>query len=510
MPKSQKLMLVILDGWGLNPRKEANAIELARSPVWHGLIEKYPMTELDASGESVGLRAGLMGNSEVGHLNIGAGRVVWQDITRIDKMIDSGEFFRHPVVSGELDSAKKQGGRAHLLGLVSDGGVHSDEKHYFALIEACRRAGVETAFHAFMDGRDTPPTSGTGYVKRLVQALKGAGRVATVIGRYYAMDRDKRWERTEQAWKAIVDGEGRPEADPVQAVEGAYARGETDEFIKPIVLQPPMPIKDGDAVVCFNFRADRMRQFTRAFTEKEFDGFPRARLAKASFATMTRYHEGWTHIPCVSPPQSMGKLLGQVLSERGLRQLRIAETEKYAHVTFFFNGGSDTPFRGEERLLIPSQKVATYDLKPEMSAPEVTDNVLRAIESDAFDVVILNYANPDMVGHSGVLPATIRAVEVVDGCLDRILGAARKRGWTSLVTADHGNCEQMVDYRTGQPHTYHTTNPVPFVVVDDRMLGERLRSGGTFKDVAPTILQILGIPKPAEMTGEGLLQAPRG
>ncbi len=500
-----RLILIILDGWGISPRKDANAIEMARSPVWHGLLERYPWTALDASGESVGLRAGLMGNSEVGHLNIGAGRVVWQDITRIDKAIDDGSFDTHPVIADGLASTKKLGGRAHLLGLLSDGGVHSDEKHYFALIDACQRAGVEVAFHAFLDGRDTPPTSGTGYLKRVIERIGTAGRLATVCGRYYAMDRDKRWDRTELAWRSVVDGEGAQEADAVATVNTCYHRGETDEFIRPFVVTH-RPVHDADAVFCFNFRSDRMRQLTRAFTEEVFDGFARRRVPRPYFATMTRYHEDWKHLRCISEPQAMDNLLGGAIAGAGLRQLRIAETEKYAHVTFFFNGGSDTPFAGEERLLVPSRKdVATYDLAPEMSAPPVTEEVVKAIESDRFDTIILNYANPDMVGHTGVLAAAIKAVEVIDGCLERILAAARAKGWTALITADHGNCEQMVDYETGQPHTYHTTNPVPLVLVDEGRVGSRLKAGGSFRDVAPTVLGLLGVPAPKEMTGKSLL-----
>ena len=487
----KRVALVILDGWGINPRKDANSIELGATPFWHDLISKYPMAELDASGESVGLRAGLMGNSEVGHTNMAAGRVVWQEITRIDKSIDEGSFRKNPAF-------RDLTGTVHLMGLVSDGGVHSDEKHYLELVEMFKD---RHRFHVFLDGRDTPYDAGVGYVKNLVD--RGA-KIGTICGRYWAMDRDKRWDRVEKAYHAIVCGEGEVRAgDPVQAVKDAYAAGETDEFVKPRVFGSK--VEDGDSVVFFNFRADRARELTRALMEPDFKEFDRKAWPKVKYASMTRYHEEWGHLPCAFQPQTLDRLLGRIVSDRKGRQLRIAETEKYAHVTFFFNGGTDTPFPGEDRVLVPSPKVATYDLKPEMSAFELTDKVVDALGSDRFEFMVLNYANPDMVGHTGILEAGMKAVAAVDQCLKRVIEAARKKHWTVLVTADHGNCEQMVDYDTGQPHTYHTTNPVPFVVVGDPYVGSKLRTGEAFKAIAPTVLHLMGLEKPAGMESRSLL-----
>ncbi len=488
----RRVALIILDGWGMSPRRDYNAIELGKTLAWHELMRKYPLTLLSASGESVGLRAGLMGNSEVGHLNIGAGRVVWQEITLIDRAIDEGTFAKKPAF--QLPAK----GTVHLMGLVSDGGVHSAEKHYFELL---KMFPDRHRFHVFLDGRDTPSNAGLGYVRRLVE--RGA-KIGSIMGRYWAMDRDKRWDRVEKAYNAVVCGEAEfRAADPVRAVEEAYALGETDEFLKPRVLGPG--IADGDSVIFFNFRADRARELTRALTERDFKEFPRKAWPRVTYASMTRYHEDWTHLPCGFEPQPLRRIFGQVLADHKLGQLRIAETEKYAHVTFFFNGGSDTPFPGEERILVPSPKVATYDLKPEMSAFEVTEKAVAAIESDRFHAMVLNFANPDMVGHTGILEAAIKAVEVVDRCLQRLIVAARRKGWTLLVTADHGNCEQMIDFETGQSHTYHTTNPVPFVVVGDEFIGSRLREGETFKSISPTMLHLLGLEKPPEMEGSSLL-----
>ena len=488
----KRTALIILDGWGINPRKDFNSIELGRTPYWHGLISKYPTTHLEASGESVGLRAGLMGNSEVGHVNMAAGRVVWQEITRIDKSIDDGSFRKNGAF-------RDLPGTVHLVGLVSDGGVHSDEKHYLELVEMFKGRHL---FHVLLDGRDTPNDAGAGYVARLVE--RGA-RIGSIMGRYWAMDRDKRWGRVEKAYHAITCGEGEVQAeDPVQAVRDAYARGETDEFVKPIVFGSKMG--DGDSVLFFNFRADRARELTRALTEADFKDFPRRATPKIRYVSMTRYHEDWDHLPRAFEPQPITRLFGQVVAERKLRQLRIAETEKYAHVTFFFNGGTDVPFDGEERMLVPSPKVATYDLKPEMSAFEVTDKVVEAVDSDRFDAMVLNYANPDMVGHTGILEAGMKAVEAVDRCLERTVERAKAKGWAVLITADHGNCEQMRDYETGQAHTYHTTNPVPFVVVSDDRVGQKLRGGESFKCIAPTMLDVMALERPEEMIGRSLLE----
>jgi 2,3-bisphosphoglycerate-independent phosphoglycerate mutase len=492
---ARPVVLVVFDGWGIRERRDGNAIALARKPTWDRIVAEYPHARLEASGLDVGLRDGLMGNSEVGHMNIGAGRVMWQDITRIDRAIDDGSFYSRCTFDVPLE------GTVHLMGLVSNGGVHSDEKHYFALLEWARRNGVPDArlkFHAFLDGRDTPPTSGIEHVGRLAART---GRIATIMGRYWAMDRDKRWERTEKAYEAIVLGEGRRAEEPLAAIREAYAAGETDEFVQPIVLDAS-PMRDGDTVIHFNFRADRTRQMTQALREGSFDGFARRAWPRIHFASMTLYREDWRY-PVAFPPIEPADTLGRVISARGLKQFRIAETEKYAHVTFFFNGGSDEAIAGEERVLVPSPKVATYDLKPEMSAVEVTDRLVEAIGSGRFDFIVVNYANPDMVGHTGILSAAIRAVETVDGCLGRVLEAVRRAGGVALVTADHGNCEEMID-ASGQPHTYHTTNPVPVVLVSEAHRGARLRDG-SFKDVAPTVLALMGIPKPAVMEGKSLI-----
>jgi 2,3-bisphosphoglycerate-independent phosphoglycerate mutase len=507
-------MLIILDGWGINPKKEGNAIRLANLPTWEMLSSRYPICVLDASGLSVGLRKGLMGNSEVGHLNIGAGRVVWQEITRIDRAIESGEFFKIPAFKGAIQHVKTTGGALHLMGLVSEGGVHSSENHYFALIELARREALpanKLFIHAFLDGRDTPPTSGVNFVRSLQEKLNkaGIGRIATIAGRYWGMDRDKRWERVERSYDAIILGMGRKATDPIKAVQQAYDAGEKDEFIQPIVLtnddgEPLGRVNDGDSFIFFNFRADRTREITRAITEKDFHEFPRKAVRKVYFATMTRYHEDFTH-PVAFEPVVLRNLLGEILSKNGITQLRIAETEKYAHVTFFFNGGSDAQFEGEERILIPSPKVPTYDLKPQMSAHEVTERVIQEILSERFDVIILNYANPDMVGHTGVLGAAIKAVETVDSCLGKVLKVLKAQGGVALITSDHGNSEEMIDYQTNSPHTYHTTNPVPFIPFSEEFVNKTIKESGGLKDIAPTILKFLGIPIPEEMEGESIL-----
>ncbi len=499
------VVLIVLDGWGFRAAREGNAIELGRTPTWHRLWEHAPRTLLDASGLPVGLPDGQMGNSEVGHLNLGAGRIVAQDIVRISQSVASGEFFRlAPLV--ELCAAVRQsGGTLHLMGLIGSGGVHALDQHLLAAIELGRRERVPVAIHAWLDGRDTLPKSGLGFMEDLTEAVgRSAGRavVSTVVGRYYAMDRDKRWDRTKLAYDAMVKGVGAPAADPLAAIRQAYEAGETDEFVKPRVIAGTPRIKDGDGVFCFNFRADRMRQIVRALALPNFDGFDVRGGPKTRLVTMTQYDATFP-VPAAFGPIVLSRIIAEVLAERGKTQFRTAETEKYAHVTYFFNGGFEPPYAGEERLLVPSQKVATYDLMPEMSAAGVTDVLCRAIAERHHDFILCNYANGDMVGHSGVLAAAVKAVETVDQCLARVLPSAEQAGATLLVTADHGNCELMIDPLTGGPHTAHTTNPVPFVIVGADARGQ-LRSGGSLRDVGPTILHLLGIEPPPEMTGRDL------
>ena len=505
--RTPAVVLLVLDGWGYRAARDGNAVALANTPTWDALWSRAPKTLLDASGLPVGLPEGQMGNSEVGHLNLGAGRVVMQDLVRIALAIKDGSFFSNAALTTACRQASRTGGTLHLMGLVGSGGVHGLDRHLFALIDLAEREGVQrVAIHALLDGRDTMPTSGLGYMEELLAYAGGRATVASLGGRYYGMDRDRRWPRTELWYRAAVEGAGPSITDPLQAVRDAYARGETDEFILPAVVRnaagPVAPMRDGDALICFNFRSDRMRQIVRALTEDPFEGFPVPNRPRLHVATMTQYDPTFD-LPAAFPPQSMARIMAEVLSERGLRMFRTAETEKYPHVTYFFNGGIETPYPGEERQLVPSQKVATYDLMPEMSAPGVTDVLCGAIERDEHQFVLCNYANGDMVGHSGSLPATIRAVETVDQCLARVITAAQAAGATLLVTADHGNCEYMIDEATGGPHTAHTTNPVPFVVLDPR--GDRpLRAGGALCDVAPTILRMLGVEQPAEMTGTDL------
>ncbi|MFH1226413.1 MAG: 2,3-bisphosphoglycerate-independent phosphoglycerate mutase [Planctomycetota bacterium] len=503
------LVLLIMDGWGINPKTEGNAIKLAASSNLKRLEKEYPYTELSASGLDVGLPAGLMGNSEVGHLNLGAGRIVWQEITRIDKAIEDGSFYKILEFISAVEHVRSNNSVLHLMGLVSDGGVHSTETHYFALLELARRQGLDreqVMFHAAMDGRDTPPTSGAGYIERLQKEMDriGVGRIATISGRYYLMDRDKRWERLQLAYDALTSGVGLKATNPVQAVKDAYGRGENDEFIKPIILEGAKRIKSNDAVIFFNFRADRAREMTRALTDPVFSEFKRRTFPAVYFTTMTVYDEKF-NLPMAFKPVMLDNILSEVLSGKGLKQLRIAETEKYAHVTYFFNGGQEKPYPGEDRILIPSPKVATYDMKPEMSAPEVTREVLKAVIENKYDVIIMNYANCDMVGHTGVLPAAIKAVEVVDDNVGQVVAAVFDKGGAVMVTADHGNAEEMIDYKNGGPHTYHTTNHVPFTLVGQAFKGKKLRGGGKLCDVAPTMLKILDIDKPPDMEGQSLL-----
>jgi 2,3-bisphosphoglycerate-independent phosphoglycerate mutase len=517
MPRPKPIVLTVLDGWGYRAATQGNAIALARKPAYDLLLRKFPNTLVATSGPAVGLPEGQMGNSEVGHLNIGAGRVVRMDITRIDLMIHSGEFFRQPLLLEAMARGRER--QLHLLGLVSDGGVHSQLEHLVALVRMAAEQKVERVFiHAFTDGRDTPPTSGVGYLQQLEQKLRqfGTGRIATVIGRYYAMDRDNRWERIERAYRAMVHGYAlHQDSSPVAALRQSYERGVTDEFVEPIVIaqgmrhgQSSVPvgtIRDDDAVIFFNFRADRARQTTRALAEPAFDRFADAKRPRnLLFVAMAQYEKTWPWLRYLLAPEKLEHILAHVFAEQNLRNLRCAETEKYAHVTYFFNGGVEKPFGGEERVLVPSPKVPTYDLKPEMSAEGITDTVVKAIEKGAFDAVIMNFANADMVGHSGKLEAAIKAVEAVDAGLGRIYQALQPRGGAWIITADHGNAETMIDPVTGGPHTYHTTNPVPFILVSgqDHLT---LRSGGALQDIAPTVLGLMGAERPREMTGRDLV-----
>jgi 2,3-bisphosphoglycerate-independent phosphoglycerate mutase len=507
-PARPFLILIVLDGFGCRAETEWNAIAQAGKPCFDALFREHPWTTLEASGRAVGLPRQQMGNSEVGHLNIGAGRIVDQDIVRIGKAVA-----RHELVKNEtLVDVVKAGGAVHLAGLLSDGGVHSMQTHLHGLIDAALELGAEKIYvHAILDGRDTPPKSAETYLSALRQYIhdKPKVRLATVIGRYFTMDRDKRWERVQRGYDLMTMGVGSETRDVLATVRRFYEQGVTDEFMEPLSLLTEAGahegrVEDGDALVFFNFRADRMRQIVTAFTDDTFDGFPRAARPRARVATMNSYREDWT-LPVLFPPQEVRNHLGEVLGRAGLRQLRIAETEKYAHVTFFFNGGSDTTSPGEERVLIPSPKVATYDLKPEMSVPELAARVVEAIESKTFDVIIMNIANPDMVGHTGVMEAAVAAVHATDTAVDQILQAVAAVDGVALITADHGNCELMFDPATGQPHTAHTTNPVPLILVDAHKRFGTLRGGGALENVAPTLLQILGIDKPAEMTAESLL-----
>ncbi len=503
---------VVFDGWGLAPSGPWNAISQAKTPVLDSLREHFPNTTLDASGEAVGLPAGLMGNSEVGHLCLGAGRVVWQDLMRINRAIEDGSFYANPVLRGAAEHALHEaGGTLHLLGLASDGGVHSAEHHYLALIELALRTGLppgRIAVHAVLDGRDTPPKSAADPLRRLAAACRAAGgvRLASISGRYFAMDRDKRWDRLEAAFRLYALGEGVRAANWHDALESAYARGESDEFVKPTALTAPgvdpVRLRDGDAVLVWNFRADRVREITRAFADPAFSAFPRASAPRLHVAGMTLYEEGFP-LPVAFLSERHRGIVGDVLAEAARRQLRVAETEKYAHVTYFFNGGVEEPRPGEERVLVPSSRVATYDLAPEMSAASVAAKAAEGIASGSYDFVLVNFANADMVGHTGVLPATVRAVESADRGLGVLWEAVRAAGGTLAVTADHGNAEQMWDPRTASPHTAHTTNPVPFVVAADEVRGRRLRPGG-LADVAPTLLPLMGLEPSREMTGRSL------
>jgi 2,3-bisphosphoglycerate-independent phosphoglycerate mutase len=509
MPAAPKpLVLIILDGFGHSDNPEFNAIHAANKPVYDRLLATQPHGLISGSGMDVGLPDGQMGNSEVGHMNLGAGRVVYQDFTRVTKSIRDGDFFENPNICAAVDKAAGAGKAVHILGLLSDGGVHSHQDHLVAMAELAAQRGAEKIYlHAFLDGRDTPPKSAQHSIE-LMQATftrLGKGRVASLIGRYFAMDRDNRWDRVEQAYSLIVDGKAEHHADyAVDGLIAAYERGESDEFVKATTIGEPVRVEDGDAVVFMNFRADRARELTRCFVEPGFNDFPRTRIPQlAGFVMLTQYAAS-IPAPSAYAPQALTNVLGEYLANNGKTQLRIAETEKYAHVTFFFSGGREEPFAGEERILIPSPQVATYDMQPEMSAPEVTNRIVDAIENQRFDVIIVNYANGDMVGHTGVFDAAVKAVECLDTCVGRIVEALHKVGGEALVTADHGNVEQMEDVMTGQAHTAHTCEPVPFIYVGKRNL--TIREGGVLADVAPTMLTLLGMPVPAEMTGRSIVE----
>ena len=505
------LMLIILDGWGYREAEEGNAVLAARTPNLDRMVKEYPWCFLEASGEAVGLPEGMMGNSEDGHLNIGAGRIVYQDLTRINVSIRNGEFFKNPTFLNAISNVKANDSSLHLMGLVSYGGVHSYMNHLYALIKLAQEKGIKKVYiHAFLDGRDVPPKSALGDIKELDEFCKehGDAKIATVSGRYYAMDRDKRWDRTKLAYDAITTGVSQYKVpDAETAVSEAYDRGETDEFVKPTVItdhegKPFATIQDNDSVIFFNFRADRARQLTWAFAKDDFDGFMREKRPKVYFVCIARYDET-LDLPIAFPPEKLENVLGEVLSKHGLTQLRIAETEKYAHVTYFLNGGEEKRYEGEDRCLIPSPKIATYDLKPEMSAYEITDEVIKRIQSGKYDVIVLNFANMDMVGHTGIFEAAVKAVEAVDKCVGRIVEALEEKGGVALITADHGNAEQMINLETGEPFTAHTSNPVKCIYFGN---GEvKALKDGKLCDIAPTLLELLGIPKPNEMTGKSLL-----
>ncbi len=530
MVRPKPLVLIILDGWGYAPASKANAISLAKKPTYDRFIAEYPNTLVHTSGRFVGLPTGQMGNSEVGHLNMGAGRIVYMDITKIDLMVENGSLESNETLRAAMEAAKHKGRKLHFIGLLSDGGVHSHQNHLYTLLKMAKKNGLERVFtHCFMDGRDTLPTNGAGYIEALqqkVRELGGVGQIATVSGRYYAMDRDKKWDREKKAYDALVHGkaEGGSYDDPVKGMKDSYNRGVTDEFVIPFVCtdangKPVATIGSDDVVINFNFRADRARQITRVLTResglknggRDLDAWealdetiPRSDIPKnLHYVCMTEYDSKYG-LPLVVPPERLNNILANVRAADNLRNLRVAETEKYAHVTYFFNGGVEKPFPGEDRVLVQSPKVATYDLKPEMSAQGIAEAVVKSVEEGTFDVMVVNFANADMVGHSGQIPPTIKAVETVDACLGEIYAAVRRKGGAMLVTADHGNAEQMIDPETGGPHTAHTTNPVPFIYIAEEAKNFTLRPDGALQDIAPTVLGAMGISLPKEMTGKDL------
>ena len=509
--KRGPVALIIIDGWGYSASREGNAIALATTPFYDDLCEKYPQTLLEAHGSRVGLPAGVMGNSEVGHLNIGSGRVIRMDVSLVDHEIETGQFFHNKVLLEAVDGAKSRGKALHLMGLMSDGQVHSSLTHLYALLKMAKDHGLEQVYvHCFLDGRDTPPSSGAQYVAALQRKLVeiGCGEIATVVGRYYAMDRDKRWERTQRAFDLLTKAIGERALDPITAINESYARGVTDEFVEPVAIvrkdgAPVATIKDDDSVIFFNFRPDRARQLTRALTIPGFNEFDVSDRPRVHFVCFTMYDHSFD-LPIAFPPRHHRNVLAETWGGACVRNYRLAETEKYAHVTYFFNGGVEKEYPCEQRLLVPSPKIATYDLQPEMSAFKVTDKVLRGIDEGDTDVFVINFANPDMVGHTGKLDKTIEACQYVDTCLGWITKRMRTANGITLITADHGNAEQMIDPTTGGPHTAHTINPVPFHLIDEESIGVKLRTGGALEDVAPTLLGLLGVEKPTEMTGRDL------
>ena len=505
------VVLMVLDGYGLNDRQEGNAIAMANTPVMDKLMKECPFVKGNASGMAVGLPDGQMGNSEVGHMNIGAGRIIYQDLTSITKAIEDGDFFKNEAMLEAIDNCKKNNSDLHLWGLLSDGGVHSHNTHVYGILELCKREGFDRVYvHPFLDGRDTPPASGKDYVAELVDKMKeiGVGKVASLSGRYYAMDRDNRWDRVEKAYASLVYGEGETAEDPVQAMADSYAKDVTDEFVLPTVItengRPVSLVKPNDSVIFYNFRPDRARELTRAFCDDDFTGFERRNgRMPLTYVCFKDYDESIPNKLVAFKKQTIENTFGEYLAKMGKKQLRLAETEKYAHVTFFFNGGVEEPNQDEDRTLVKSPAVATYDLQPEMSAPEVGEKLDAAITSGQYDVIIINFANPDMVGHTGVIEAAVKAVERIDACVGSAVEAVKKVGGALFICADHGNAEKMIDYETGEPHTAHTTNPVPFILVN---YGDvKLREGGCLADIAPTLLEIMELPKPPEMTGKSLL-----
>ena len=510
MSNKKLTMLMILDGFGMNEKSEGNAVKIAQIQELTDILTKNPNTMIHTSGLEVGLPEGQMGNSEVGHTNIGAGRIVYQDLAKITKSIEDGDFFSKPEFVKAIENCKANNSKLHIMGLLSDGGVHSHNRHLYGLLELAKRKDFEDVYvHCFMDGRDTPPASGEGYLIKLEEKLKekGVGQIASLSGRFYAMDRDKRWERVSLAYNALVNGEGEKATDAVAAIEESYQKEIFDEFVKPTVITNKSgdaiaKIEDGDSVIFFNFRPDRAREITRSIVDKEFDGFETKKI-NTYFVCMTPYDETMPNVEIAFRKEEIRNTFGEYISKKGLKQLRIAETEKYAHVTFFFNGGEEKQYEGEDRILVPSPKVETYDLKPEMSAYEVTDKVVEAIKSEKYDSIILNFANPDMVGHTGSIDAAVKALEAINACVVRVVEAIKEVEGVLLITADHGNAEQMIDYKTGEPHTAHTTNPVPLAIVG--LPGNKKVKEGRLADLAPTMLDIMGLEKPDEMTGESLI-----